>query len=345
MKIAVVFNESFPQITDHYGKSSPNEFKETDFYKNRDSDLIAEYQYIADLLIKSGYDSYILNLLDNIDILFTDLEKNKPDVIFNLVEIFHEKSSLEKSFAGVLELLSIPYTGSDPIALGLCQNKNLTKRILSTYGINTPSFKLITKVSKIYRSGFDYPIIVKPAMEDASIGIENESIVFNHHELKERIDYVLTKHKQPALIEQYIEGRELNLAVIGSKNPKVLPISEIDFSEMPNTSHNIVSFQAKWVPQHESYKRTIPICPAKLSKDIEQTAKEMAVASFNAANCRDYARIDMRLSKDNKLYVLEVNPNPDLSEDAGFARSAKAAGINYKKIFQLIVESAITRKH
>ncbi|MFH0736846.1 MAG: ATP-grasp domain-containing protein [bacterium] len=345
MKIAVVFNESFPQLTDHYSKSSSKEFKETHFYKTRGGDLIAEYQYIADLLIKAGFDSYIVNLLDDINVLFSDLVKNKPDVIFNLVEIFHEKSGLEKSFAGILELLSIPYTGSDPIALGLCQNKNLTKRILSTYGINTPKFKLITKFSKIYRAGFDYPIIVKPAMEDASIGIENESIVFNHHELKERIEYVLTKHKQPALIEQYIEGRELNLAVIGTKNPRVLPISEIDFSEMPNTSHNIVSFQAKWDPQHESYKKTIPICPANLSKDIEKTAKEMAIASFKAVNCRDYARVDMRLSKDNKLYVLEVNPNPDLSEDAGFARSAKAAGISYKKICRLIVESAITRKH
>ncbi len=344
MKIAVVFNESFPQITDHYAKSSPKELKEMPFFIKRGGDIIAEYEYIAKLLRKAGFKAYILNLLDDIEILFKDLQKNKPDVIFNLVELFNEKSGLEKSFAGILELINIPYTGSDPIALGLCQNKNLTKRLLGATGINTPKFKLISKLSKIYRTGFNYPIIVKPAMEDASIGIENESIVINHHQLKERIEHVFAKYKQPALIEQYIEGRELNVSVIGSENPKVLPISEIDFSQMPDTSHKIVSFQAKWDSHHESYKKTIPICPANLPKEIELKAKEMAILSFKAANCRDYARVDMRLDKKNNLFVLEVNPNPDLSEDAGFARSAKAAGISYQQIFQLIIESALTKK-
>ena len=241
--------------------------------------------------------------------------------------------------------MGVPYTGAPPLALGTCQNKTLTKRILSSIGIRTPRYKIIKSLDRSFRLGLSYPMIVKPAWEDASVGIENDSIVENVDDLKKRIEHVFNSFKQPALVEEFILGRELNVAVFGDKEPQVLPISEIDFSSLPDHLHPIVSYQAKWEPLHEAYHKTIPICPAPLSAKTQNEAERMALACFKTVNARDYARIDMRLSKaDNKLYVLEVNPNPDLTEDAGFMRSAKQAGYTYKKTLKKIVDFAYERK-
>ncbi|HSD63866.1 MAG TPA: hypothetical protein VLB50_08700, partial [Ignavibacteriaceae bacterium] len=161
--------------------------------------------------------------------------------------------------------------------------------------------------------------------------------------LTDRINFVIGSFRQPALVEEFIDGRELNVAVLGDKNPAALPISEIDFTEMPDSLYNIVSYQAKWDPNHEAYHKTIPCCPAKLPKRIEKKAKEIALHAFRIMNCRDYARVDMRLAANDKLYVLEVNPNPDLTESAGFMRSAEAAGYSYIRTLKSIINLALKR--
>lgn len=344
MKVAVVFNEAYPELTDEYQTEFPKDLGFKPYFDIDACDPLAEYEAIANSLRKTGYEAYILNIMDDLDIFFRDYNKNKPDIIFNLVEIFKDYPTLEMGFAGLLELMGTPYTGASPMALGICQKKAFTKRILSSIGIPTPQFKFFRKPQRIYKHGLRYPLIVKPAREDASVGIENESVVTNHKLLKERIEYVLTVYNQPALVEEYIDGRELNVAVMGDKKPKVLPISEIDFSKMPDNLHNIVSYQAKWEPLHEAYHKTIPKCPARLPKKIADQAGEIALRCFKAIGCRDYARVDMRLSKDKKLYVLEVNPNPDLTEDAGFMRSAMHAGFTYKRALKTIVGFALERK-
>ena len=343
MKVAVIYNEAYPELNNEYQTELPKDLNFKPYFDLDESDPIAEYEEIAENLRTSGFDAYILNILDDMDIFLNDYEKNKPDAIFNLVEIYKDIAELEMSFAGLLELLKVPYTGAPPIALGTSQDKTLTKRILSVNGINTPKFRFIEEVKKTYRLGLNYPMIVKPALEDASVGIENDSVVTNHKALKKRIEYILNEYKEPALVEEYIDGRELNVAVLGDKNPKALPISEIDFSKMPDHLYNIVSYQAKWDPLHESYHKTIPRCPAKLPKKVEAKAKEIALNAFKIIGCRDYARVDMRLSKDNELFVLEVNPNPDLTEDAGFMRSARHAGYTYKRTLKTIVSLALKR--
>ena len=224
-------------------------------------------------------------------------------------------------------------------------NKTLTKKILSSENICTPKFKFIEESQKTYRLGLKYPLIIKPALEDASVGIENESVVNNHKDLKNRIEYIFEHYKQSVLVEEFILGRELNIAILGDEKSKALPISEIDFSKMPNHLHNIVSYQAKWEPLHEAYHKTIPKCPARLPKKIEMEAKDTALKCFRLMGCRDYCRVDMRLSTEKKLYVLEVNPNPDLTEDAGFMRSARQAGYSYKRALDTIANLANNRKH
>lgn len=345
MKVAVVYNEANPEI---YQKQSAKIKTDLDFKPVFDIDYvnpISEYEEIAQTLIKSGYEAYTLNIKDNCNVFMKDYEKNKPDVVFNFVEIYRDQPKLEMNFTGLMELLNVAYTGAPPMALGTCQNKSLTKRILNSVGIRTPRYKIIKSMDGSFRLGLQYPLIVKPALEDASVGIENESIVQNVEQLKKRVEYVFNSFKQPALVEEFITGRELNVAVFGDKKPIVLPISEIDFSEMPDNLHPIVSYQAKWDPHHEAYHKTIPICPAPLSDETKVEAEQMALQCFKIVGARDYARVDIRLSnKDNKLYVLEVNPNPDLTIDAGFMRSAKHGGYSYKKALRMIVDFAYERK-
>jgi D-alanine-D-alanine ligase len=216
--------------------------------------------------------------------------------------------------------------------------------MLNAIGIKTPKFAIVKKVEGKYAKGLKYPIIVKPAFEDASVGIDNDSIVENVKQLNKRVDYVLDNFFQPALIEEFIDGRELNVAVMGGKNPSTLPISEIDFKEMPDYLYNIVSYQAKWDPHNIAYHKTIPVCPAKLPKRVENRAFAIALKAFHAMGCRDYARIDMRLDKHNDLYALEVNPNPDLTESAGFMRSAEAAGYSYEQTLMKIINFAWSRR-
>jgi len=345
IKVAIVYNEPTPEMYTRSADRSPSDsgFKRLISVENLTP--MEEYDYLAERLNRIGFNAYTLNILDNLRRMLNDFEKNKPDVIFNFVELYRDNPRLEMNIVGVYELLGIPYTGASAMALANCQNKVLAKRLLISNGILAPEFFIVKKKAKQYRHNLKFPLLVKPSLEDASVGIENESIVKNSKQLKERIDYVLRLFEQPVLVEEFIEGRELNISVLGDKQPRTLPISEIDFSEMPDHLHNIMTYQAKWDPHHEAYKKTIPRCPAKLSKRFESKANEIAINAFKILGCRDYARIDFRLSKDNKLYVLEVNPNPDLTDGAGFMRSASSSGLSYMQSIKNIILYALARKN
>ena len=345
VKVAVLYNESDPEM---YKKTSDTEVVDLEFKTYFEVDKttpMEEYDYVVEKLKSVGFNAYSLNIKDDINLLLKHLTEEKPDVIFNLIEIYKDNPRLEMNIVGLYELLGIPYTGAPAMGLANCQNKVLAKRLLSSAGIRIPHFFIVYVKSTKYPHRLKYPLLVKPAFEDASVGIENESIVSNGKQLRKRIEHVLKQFNQPALVEEFIEGRELNVAVMGDRRLRVLPISEIDFSQMPDHLHNIVSFQAKWDPHHESYHKTIPLCPAPLPKNIEKRAKELAFRAFKVMGCRDYARVDMRLSKNNKLYVLEVNPNPDITEGAGFMRSAQHAGMTYAQALKRIVKYALGRSN
>lgn len=343
IKVAVIYNEPEPEM---YHKPSEDDSPELGFKTYFEVDKttpMEEYDYVAERLNNVGFNAYTLNIKDSLNSMLDSLADKKPDVIFNFVELYKENSRYEMNIVGLFELIGIPYTGAPAMALANCQNKILAKRLLSSSGIRIPPFFIVSKKSTRYSHKLNYPLLVKPAFEDASVGIEDESIVSNSKQLKQRIEHVLKYFTQPALVEEFIEGRELNVAVMGDRRLRVLPISEIDFSAMPDHLHNIVSYQAKWDPHHESYHKTIPICPAPLPKNIERRAKEIAFKAFKVMGCRGYARVDIRLAKNNKLYVLEVNPNPDLTEGAGFMRSAEYAGMSYGQALKRIVNYAVSR--
>jgi D-alanine-D-alanine ligase len=186
-------------------------------------------------------------------------------------------------------------------------------------------------------------MIVKPSREDASVGIDDRSVVNTPGELRRQVHYVIEEFDQPALAEEYIDGRELNVAILGSVNPLVLPISEIDFSGLTSEMHKIVSYEAKWIPDSVAFKGTQGVCPAPLPPRLEAEIRATALRCFHLVGCRDYARVDFRLSPAGVPYVLEVNPNPDISDDAGFARSTRTYGLSYSEAIGKIVESVLER--
>jgi D-alanine-D-alanine ligase len=241
IKVAVVYNEPEPEM---YIKTNDEEVKQPEFKTYFEVDKttpMEEFEYIAKKLENVGFNAYTLNIRDSLELMLNNLRKEKPDVIFNFVEIYKENSRLEMNIAGLYELLGIPYTGAPALSLANCQNKILAKRLLSSGGIRIPHFYIVHAKSSRYIHNLNYPLLVKPAYEDASVGIENDSIVNDSKQLRSRIEHVLKYFQQPALIEEFIEGRELNVAVMGDRRLRVLPISEIDFSEMPDHLHNIVS--------------------------------------------------------------------------------------------------------
>jgi len=292
-----------------------------------------------------GYETSIFNMSDDLDRFLAYLKAMQPDIIFNMVESLGDDAIHEMHVAGIYELLGFQYTGAQPFALGTCLNKARTKEILLYNGIPTARFMLIENMEQFSADDLTlrFPIIVKPSAEDASVGIENDSIVYNFKSLSERVEFILTKFAQPALIEEYIDGRELNVGILGNNPPVALPISEIDFSELPADKPRIVTYDAKWIEGTDEYKGTNGVCPAVLPLKVEAKVKEMALKAFRLMGCRDYARVDMRLSTKNEPYVLEVNPNPDLSDDAGFYRSARTYGMSYTDLVGAIVAFALER--
>jgi D-alanine-D-alanine ligase len=344
IKVGILFNEPNPEIYLKKPKFSKIDLPFEPYFEIEQITPVDTFTIIAKKLQNKGFDAFTLNIKDDISHLLDVLKKKKPDVVFNFIEIFNNDPRLELNIAGLFELLKIPYTGASPLALANCQSKVLTKEILSLNGILTPQFELYKEVQVRYQTKLKFPLIVKPVYEDASAGIEDNSVVRNEEDLNKQVTFIINDFNQPALIEEFIEGRELNISVMGDENPIVLPISEIDFSNMPDHLEKIVSFQAKWNPLHESYHKTIPVCPAILQKKIEKKAKEIALKAFQVMEVRDYARVDMRLSNDNQIYVLEVNPNPDLTEGAGFMRSTEAAGLSYDDTLVMIIKLALNRK-
>lgn len=345
MKVAVVYNIALADLKVSKKKTPTDKLEFEPYFDVETNNPTESYEHIAQALRDVGYDAYTLNIFDDYNKFLQDYKQNSPDVIFNMVESYKDRAYLEMSFACLLELMQVPYTGAPPLTLGTCIRKIKAKSIFKAFNINTPKFRIIKKIEDCNNIDLSFPMIVKPSMEDASIGIEDESVVNDNESLVKRVEHILDRFKQDVLLEEFVNGRELNVAVIGDKNPKVLPISEIDFTNMPAHLNKIVSYQAKWDPYHIAYHTTLPICPSVLPEGVEKEAKDLALRAFQALGGRDYARVDIRLSKKNELFVLEVNPNPDLTEDAGFMRSARVAGYSYKRTLKKIVDFAVARKN
>jgi D-alanine-D-alanine ligase len=272
---------------------------------------------------------------------FEKLMKQKPDVIFNLCEGYQEEAIHEMHIAGLWELMGIPYTGNSPLTLGLAQNKVLTKKLLESKKIPTPMYQVFAKSPKSFY--IDFPVIAKPAREDASLGISTDAIIYDFDQLLDKVNHLLEEYKQPVLVEKYIEGREFNISILGNSPVKALPVSEINFSDLEPDEPRITSYEAKWLPDHPLYQKTPAVCPAMVDGELKRRLQDIAMQVFLLLNGRDYGRVDVRVDDSEKIYVLEYNPNPDISARAGFARALRAAGIEYHEFVYHLIEQAIHR--
>lgn len=283
-----------------------------------------------------------INIQEDLQTLQNALHR-RPDVVFNLVEFFYDTPGMESTVAALYELYRIPYTGAGPFGLTLCRRKGLTKQVLLANGVPTPRYRQLSRPSIPRRHGLHYPLIVKPAREDASAGVSKESVVNDYASLIEQVGKVFKEFPPPVLVEEYIEGREIHVSILGNDPPKVLPIIEFDFSDLPPEHPRIISYDAKWNPLKEEYHRVHTVCPAKLNPRLRRKIEQIAVRAFQITGCRDYARLDLRLDARNRVSVLEVNPNPDLTEGVSFMESAEKGGMTFAETLGMIVEFARSR--
>jgi D-alanine-D-alanine ligase len=304
--------------------------------------LREEVGAIEESLRESGFSPYVLSVDHFSRELVQTILKVSPKFIFNLCEEINGRSELEMSVAGLLELIGIPYTGSGPFALGLALNKFYVKQILRAASLPAARGYLHPPGKKV-RCRLRLPVIVKPVHEDASLGINAGSVCHDLAHLERQVCYIHDVYKQDALVEEYLDGREFNVSIMGDRDPEVLAISEIDFSTMPEGEPRIVSYRAKWDEGSAVYIGTVPICPAEIPRRFENRIRDIALRSYKSVGCRDYGRVDMRSDSRGNIYVLEVNPNPDISPKAGFARAAGVAGFSYAEMVVRIVQFAMER--
>jgi len=291
----------------------------------------------------------LVNIEDSLEKLQSALRLHKPDAVFNLIEYFQDDQVNEAWIAGLFDLMGIAYTGNSPMTLATCQNKYRTKLLLEAAGLPTADFFLASELPVPDDHELDFPLIVKPAYEDASGGIEPASVVHDQAALETRVAHVINEFEMPALVEEYIDGREIHCAVMGNHPPEVLPLFEMEFDDSefnPDEEWRpqIISFRAKWDPHSKDfYSMDAVVPPEDLDEDIEEEIREVAVATFRALRCRDYARIDMRIDEDGQPFILEVNPNPDLTDGAAFMMCASSSGRSFSETLGTIADLAVAR--
>jgi len=318
--------------------------------KGEEKDALAEEAVIEEIgavesAVRSlGHQCFVVAIREEIFSVIHWLSEIRPDVVFNLCEGVYGNSCWEMDIPALLDLFRIPYTGSPPLTLGLCQNKGKVKDILLSQGILTPRYKTFDHPLEQVKDGF-FPAIVKPVHEDGSLGISKESVVFDEVHLKRQVRYVIEKYNQPALVEEYVNGRELNVSIVEINGKMdVLPISEIDYSEFPEGIPKICGYEAKWVPESVEYQKSKPVCPAPLEAEMKKRLEQIAMQVFKLFECRDYARVDFRVDQDGRMYVIDVNPNPDISPQSGMSRQIKVKGMTYKHFIGGVIEKALQRK-
>lgn len=317
-----------------------NIFQDND-NKEVEDDLMEVGKLVHKALLANGHD---ITFFDVNEKTFEKLRKSDIDIAFNVCERFNGSSFHEPNVAAMLELLNIPYTGSGPLALALCMNKARVKEIMTHHSIPTPNFQVFYSRNKKLRDDMNFPLIIKPAQMDNSIGIDNNAIAYNEKELQSRVGYINRTYNQPALVEEYIVGRDLDVGVLGNNgNAKVLPIAEVNYKGLSEKFNKIFSYEAKWDKQCELYKVTGYLFPDDIPKYVEARIKRIALELYKILDVRDYGRIDMRIGEDNIPYVLEMNPNPGISCDCSTPMAAESIGVSYDGMIQIILENALDR--
>ncbi len=291
---------------------------------------------------------------DDVHSLIEAVRAHRPSMVVNLVESLGGRDDLESAAASVLELLRVPFTGSAPLALGVCQRKPLTKTMLRGLGVPTARWQVLRPEDLLVRGSdgavcatlarrLTFPVIVKPAVADASCGIDSGSVVHDAPAALERAALLWEKYGPEALVEEFIDGRELNVGIVGNgASAECLPVAEIEF-RLPAGMPAIVTYDAKWIEGSSDWGDSTVRCPAELTSRLAKRVRDVALRAYRGLGVRDYGRVDLRITAGGHVRVLEVNPNPDLAPDAGFANAARALAWSYDELVQRILAAAEER--
>ena len=275
-----------------------------------------------------------------------NLKGSKPDIVFNIAE-GRDGPNRESHVPAMLEMLGIPYTGSDPMTLSLCLDKGRAKEILSFYKVSTPRFQVVSSISERIKLKI-FPLIVKPLHEGSSKGVKNDALVFSPSELKKKVEKIIVQYHQPALVEEYLNGREFTVAVMGNNgDTRVLPIVEIKFDNLPKDINPIYSYEAKWIWDNSKNPIDIFQCPADIDDKLRDNIEEAALKAYKSLRCRDWCRIDIRLDSDNEPNILELNPLPGVlpkpEDNSCFPKAARTAGMSYNEMILSVLNIARKR--
>jgi D-alanine-D-alanine ligase len=328
VRVVILFNEPILPL-DHPDADSEHEILDT-------------VNVVHQTLAAAGYEVKRLAIARDPAVLISGLQKLRPDVVFNLFEGLADFGNTEAFVAAIVEWLGIPFTGSPYQTLCLARSKPLTKRLLQGAGLPTPAFCVVDELP-VPPCPIEWPVIVKPATQDASVGLDQGSVVTDQLRLNERVASLLEAYGPPILVEQFIPGREFNVALIEAPDLRVLPVSEILFTDTDPDFWPIVTYDAKWKPGSRDYEATPPRYPAVVTDRLREKLEVLARQAFHLLECRDYARVDFRVRPGNRPYILEVNPNPDFSPSAGLAGGLSSAGLTHDQFTVELVQRALAR--
>jgi D-alanine-D-alanine ligase len=302
----------------------------------------SDVQEVAQVLTRAGHEVFFV-ALDGSRECLAKLAAVEADLLFNLVEAFGDDDTKEPVVAGYYELLGLRYTGSGPRGLALAMDKALAKKVLHFHGVQTPRFVTVFRGRLHWAHDVDFPVIVKPVREDGSVGIGFRALVGSIKDLMERIDELHADFNHPVMIEQYIEGREIYVGVIGNAAAVAFPPVELDLSRLPEGTPRIAGSEVKWQEGTRAYRQSKYRLPDDLAGEVLETLQGTALTAFQALQLRDYARFDFRVAPDGKVYLIEANPNPYLSSRAEFMKGARASGRTHPGTILEIVELALSR--
>ena len=311
----------------------------TDYAKHFRPEDWQNIQDIIAALNKIGQEVRLLGMHDRIRPLITEIRRHPPDIVFNLLESYANERKHESSIAGLLELLKVPFTGSPSSSLTICRNKLFTKRILSPHRIKVPR-SVVFPLGQRRRSlrQLKFPVFVKPIGQEGSDGIAQSSFAENVPACLERVRFLHEHHHTDALVEEYIEGRELYASVMGNHRLRVLPLREIIFTEFPEEKPKFATFKAKWDDDFRSRWGIKNTFAAPLPEGLEQKIAHLSRTAFRALQLKGYGRLDLRLTPKNEIYVIEVNPNPALNKEDELAQSALKAKIPYHDLIRRVLQ-------
>ena len=332
LKVLLLFDSPSPKPR---GYDFKDEFKEIDWMTEDDANRALKHL---------GHEVRLLGLCNDIEILLEEIREDRPDIVFNLTEVFKKKTYFDKNVVALLEMLEVPYTGATPKSLAICGDKALTKKILTFHRIKVPHFHSFYKDHRIWLPRkLHLPLIVKPLLEEASRGISQASVVDSEEALVERVKFIHEKMNMDAIAEEYIDGREFYVSILGNRRVRVLPLREMKFGEVGEDEPRVATYKAKWDYDYREKWGIKNVFAGRLAEGLEGKIADICKRAYRALNMRCYARFDIRVKADGTVYVLEANANPCLAKYDELAQSAEKAGIPYYKLVQKIINLALNK--